>query len=296
MEMHQIRYFLAVSRLLNFTRAAEECNVAQPSLTRAVKLLEDELGGELFRRERNLTHLTELGTRMLPLIQQCFDSAQSAKQLASSLKSGAIAPLRLALSRTINMELFIPDLSALMSAFPGLELKFMRGDGSEVAEALKKGDAEIGVTGPLSESWGRFDSWPLFEEPFTLLVEANHPLASRNSIELANLKGERLLQRAYCEQSEQLAQILGTNNVVSPVNHVVASEQDLGLLLKAGTGIAIAPRSTLAPQGTRKLLIDDLGLNRSVNLVAVAGRQRSAAAATFMKVVRAADWPSRLSA
>ena len=71
MEMHQIRYFLAVSKTLNFTRAAEECHVSQPSLTRAIKLLEDEFGGELFRRERNLSHLTELGQRMLPLIQTC---------------------------------------------------------------------------------------------------------------------------------------------------------------------------------------------------------------------------------
>lgn len=61
MEMHQARYFFAVARQLNFTRAAEECHVAQPSLTRAIKLLEEELGGELFRRERNLSHLADLG-------------------------------------------------------------------------------------------------------------------------------------------------------------------------------------------------------------------------------------------
>jgi DNA-binding transcriptional LysR family regulator len=52
MEMHQVRYFLAVARTLNFTRAAEECKVAQPSLTRAVRQLEEELAGDLFRRER----------------------------------------------------------------------------------------------------------------------------------------------------------------------------------------------------------------------------------------------------
>ena len=52
MEMHQVRYFLAVARTLNFTRAAEECNVAQPSLTRAIRQLEEELGGDLFRRDR----------------------------------------------------------------------------------------------------------------------------------------------------------------------------------------------------------------------------------------------------
>src|SRR6516162_9497518 len=71
MEMHQVRYFLGVARTLNFTRAAEECNVAQPSLTRAVRQLEEELGGDLFRRERPHAQLTELGQRMQPLLQQC---------------------------------------------------------------------------------------------------------------------------------------------------------------------------------------------------------------------------------
>ena len=70
MEMHQIRYFLAVCETLNFTRAAEACNVSQPSLTRAIKGLEDELGGPLFRRERNNTHLTGLGEMMRPHLTQ----------------------------------------------------------------------------------------------------------------------------------------------------------------------------------------------------------------------------------
>jgi hypothetical protein len=72
MEMHQVRCFLAVARTLNFTRAAEECHVAQPSLTRAIKLLEGELGGDLFRRERPRAMLTPLGERMFPLLKQCM--------------------------------------------------------------------------------------------------------------------------------------------------------------------------------------------------------------------------------
>src|SRR2546430_15006048 len=87
MEMHQVRYFLAVARLLNFTRAAEECNVTQPSLTRAIKQLEAEMGGDLFRRERPAAQLTELGQRMHPLLQQCYDAASGARMLASSFKS-----------------------------------------------------------------------------------------------------------------------------------------------------------------------------------------------------------------
>ena len=66
MEMHQIRYFLEVCTTLNFTRAAKQCNVTQPALTRAIQKLEEELGGPLFRRERKLTHLTDLGHLVRP--------------------------------------------------------------------------------------------------------------------------------------------------------------------------------------------------------------------------------------
>ena len=118
MEMHQIRYFLAVSRTLNFTRAAEVSHVAQPSLTRAIKLLEAELGADLFRRERNLTHLTDFGHRMLPLLQQCYDSALSAKKLASSFKSGTVANLTLALSHTVPITLLISPLTEIVRTFP----------------------------------------------------------------------------------------------------------------------------------------------------------------------------------
>src|SRR5215831_15485976 len=80
MEMHQIRYFLAVADELNFTRAATKCNVSQPSLTRAIKLLEEELGGALFHRERANTHLSELGRMVMPHLQQVYGQSQAAKQ------------------------------------------------------------------------------------------------------------------------------------------------------------------------------------------------------------------------
>jgi DNA-binding transcriptional LysR family regulator len=69
MEMHQVRYFLVVCEHLNFTQAARGCHVAQPSLTRAIQLLEKEFGGRLFHRERSRTHLTELGRIVRPYLQ-----------------------------------------------------------------------------------------------------------------------------------------------------------------------------------------------------------------------------------
>jgi DNA-binding transcriptional LysR family regulator len=205
MEMHQIRYFLGVSRTLNFTRAAEECNVSQPSLTRAIKLLEEELGGELFRRERNLSHLTDLGQRMLPLMQQCYDTAQGVRSLATAMKKGEIATLRLALSRTIGMTLLIPFLSELMRVMNGLELKFLRGTADEIAEIMKQGDADLAISGPIGASWERFDARPLFSERFALFVNDNHWLASRNTVDIDDLQQERLLSRTYCEMVEPMA-------------------------------------------------------------------------------------------
>ena len=132
MEMHQIKYFLAVSRTLNFTRAAEECNVAQPSLTRAVRKLEGELGGDLFRRERNRTHLTELGRRMITPLSQCYDSALAAKADAENFGKVEIAPLRCGISHAINLELLEPALRALTDAIPGTALFLQRDTASEI--------------------------------------------------------------------------------------------------------------------------------------------------------------------
>lgn len=291
MEMHQVRYFLAVARTLNFTRAAEECNVAQPSLTRAIKLLEDELGGDLFRRERSLSHLTDLGARMLPLLQQCYDSALSAKTLAKEVKSGKVAALNLGLSATIGMELVVPYLTELVRALPGLELKFLRGTASEIGEGLKKGDVDVAVAGNLDASWDRLDAWVLFTERCCLVVPHEHRLAGRNgAIDLSELTRERLLVRSYCEQANELGALLRSRGVALGAYHSVVSETDLATLIAAGLGVAIAPNSTPVPVGANRLELADLPMVRTVAAYGVSGRQRSQAAALLLKLLRAADW------
>ena len=82
MELHQIRYFLAVASTLNFTRAAEQCNVTQPALTKGVQKLEQELGGPLIYRERQLTQLTDLGKEVLPMLERTLASAETARRRA----------------------------------------------------------------------------------------------------------------------------------------------------------------------------------------------------------------------
>lgn len=147
MEMQQVRYFLAVARTLNFTRAAEESNVTQPALTRAVQQLEEELGGELIRREGRLSHLTDLGRRMQPLLEKCLEAAESAKSIAAMVKKGEVPLLTLAVSRTLDLSYLMPTLTEMHRSFPGLQLKLRRGSGSQIAAMLKAGDVDLAIGG-----------------------------------------------------------------------------------------------------------------------------------------------------
>ncbi|MBI3701088.1 MAG: LysR family transcriptional regulator [Afipia sp.] len=290
MEMHQVRYFLAVTRTLNFTRAADECNVTQPSLTRAIKQLEAELGGDLFRRERPAAQLTELGLRMKPLLQQCYDAAVGARSLASSFKSGEVGALRLAVTEAVDLSLVIPHLEQLKRHFNRLEFRIMRGDSRQVGEFLKKGDAELGIAAEIGEDWDRLDSWPLFTEGFDIVVNEKHPFAERGNVEYDDVKSQQLLTRGYCEHADRLNSNLRDHQIDVDHSHEISTESDLFKLLEADMGVAVVPRSTSVPQSLKRAGLNGLNVQRTVQLYGVAGRERTAVASAVMKMMRGADW------
>ena len=290
MEMHQVRYFLAVARTLNFTRAAEECNVAQPSLTRAVQQLEEEFGGDLFRRERPHAQLTELGQRMVPLLQQCYDSALGARSLASSIKSGEIASLRVALSHTIDLAILLPHIVELRKHFKHLELKLLRGTAAETAEFLKEGRAELAIASSLGDAWERLDRWSLYTETFHLVTHKRHPLAGREAVTFENLRDEPVLVRVYCEHAAQLAELSRSHKLNVDHAHELNSQHDLVVLLEQEFGITFAPRSEAYYGNFTRTSVKGLDLRRTIFLYGVAGRQRTPVATSIMKSLRGADW------
>jgi DNA-binding transcriptional LysR family regulator len=290
MEMHQVRYFLAAVSELNFTKAAEKCNVAQPSLTRAIKQLEAELGGDLFRRERPQAQLTDLGQRMLPLLKQCYDSAVGARSLASAIKGGEVGSLRLALSQTVGLDLLTRYFSELTRLFAGLEMTLLRGTAGDVVELLKKGDAELAIAGTIEEAWERLDKWPLFTERFQLLVNSQHPLAQRTQISIDDLRGQKFLKRNYCEDAARTSALLRGHDIDLERGHDVMTDEDLRVLIEANLGISFAPLSMQTPADLAKVAVSEIELSRTVYVYGVAGRQRTAVGAAMLKMLRAADW------
>lgn len=289
MEMHQIRYFLALAECLNFTRAAEQCNVAQPSLTRAIRQLEEEFGGELFRREHKSTHLTPFGHRMLPFLRQSHDSARAAKEVATLIRKGGSEPLVLALSKTIDVSMLGPPLAELYRAFPQLELKFLRCDTGHVISCLREGVADVAVAADLGTDWERLDSWPLFSDRFSCVTSAHHHLANQAVIGLEDLREERIVDRPYCETVQSMrdrAAAAGLGRSGSEAD----CDEDVLRFVEMNLGVAILPDSWRIAQSLRRIPLDGPDLSRQVKLHLVAGRRWSPGVALLVKLLRARDW------
>ncbi len=292
MEMQQIRYFLALARTLNFTRAAEECHVSQSALTRAIKALEGELGGELIRREHSGSHLTELGKRMAPLMQRCYDNAVTAKALAQSMTRDALAPVSLAIAHSVNAELAMGAVAQLFQAFPGMQLKLLRGDGAAILEALKQGRADIALAGPLQDQWERLDQWLLFEDRFELAVGEDHPLANASSVSSAELEGKPIACLAGCEMYDAIVQALFGREPQLLHAHETETQQDLNGLVERGVGMAIVAQSSPVTARVRRIPIEGLNVTRKVNVYAVSGRRREPVANTLLNLLRSTLTPA----
>lgn len=129
-----------------------------------------------------------------------------------------------------------------------------------------------------------------FKEPYRLVVSNAHSLASRTSVSPKDLNKERILTRTYCEQIEDVSSFLDSHDCNSPARHEVATEDDLLRLLETDLGVAISPLSAARSDKVKVVSIEGFDLIRAVHVYAVAGRQRSTAATTLIKMLRAANW------
>jgi len=282
MEMQQVRYFVALAETLNFTRAAEQCNVSQPALTRAIQQLEYELGGPLVRRERRNSHLTDLGIRMLPFLRQCHDSASSAKQLATAVKKGERSSFALGVAGTFDISLLLDHLAELQRQFPGMRFRLRRGNAAQIEEMLKAGEIELAISETLPQAWDRLDRYPMFTECFDYIVGSNDD----------NLKIEELpvlLHRGALSGEGHEAHLTEAGIDLLRA-HQVESCRDLETLVLAKVGVGIAPTSALQSKQLQHIHCESLKLRRDIAIYAVAGRRRSREASAFLSLARSADW------
>ena len=295
MELHQVRYFVALCQTLNFTRAAEACNVTQPALTRAIQRLEDELGGGLFQRERNLTQLTELGRLMRPLLEQTIAAAESAKENAARFRRSELAGLRIGLPADISARLIAAPLREMIRRIPKLEIELKMAEKEQMAEGLLQGEIDTAFLDDSIELPDRLNAWPLFQEGYQLAFPAAHRFAKLNGLGLEALDGEVLLCRHSSIAASLLQQLCHGAGSNLSIRRISESEEHVQQLVAIELGIALLPVhiSALPPLLTRPLA--NTPLQRSVVLCAVAGRRYSPALDVFLRLARASDFASGLN-
>lgn len=286
MEMHQARYFLAVCDTMNFTRAAAACNVAQPSLTRAIKKLEDELGGPLFRRERSRTHLTDLGRLVQPYLTQMLDASQAVRSKADSFGRLETAPLRLGVMCTIGPLHMVPFLTHFRDEVPGLEVSIREARGGLMVEELMSGELDLAIIG-LPAYPERLDARELYRERYVIAIPAGHRFEAYDRVPLSELNGEEYLMRVNCEYPEHLA--LAADTELQPQVRYQSEREDwIQAMVAAGLGCSIMPEHLPSAPLTARPLEPEI--ERTISLVTVAGRRFSPTVAAFVKAATQHDW------
>jgi DNA-binding transcriptional LysR family regulator len=291
MEMQQVRYFLALAKTLNFTRAAEQANVSQPALTRAIQQLEHELGGPLFHRERQNTHLSELGRMMLPYLEQIQAQTDAAKQQARSLKKLENVTLRIGAMCTIGPALISELLIKFRAGHADVGIEVTDRSAAELLERLAKGDLDLALFGLPEGPDARFHALPLFRERFVVAVPPDHPLAAKNEVCCSDLHEAHYVNRANCEYFDFARLEMRERGI--KWRRVFSSERDDWVqgMIKAGMGFGFFPELAVTDPGlvTRRLV--DPEFVRTIMLVTVRGRPHSPAVGAFVQAARTFKWP-----
>jgi DNA-binding transcriptional LysR family regulator len=290
MEMHQIRYFLAVARSLNFTRAAEQCNVAQPSLTKAIQKLEEELGGLLLHRERQNTHLTELGRLMLPHLERTYVAAQTAKDLARGVSKGEMAHLRIGTLETVSAELLVGLFDGLKSCLNGFDLTLVRLPHKELVARALEGDFDLVFLSDAVELPEKMRSWVLFRESCHLVMRPDHALARQETVALEDLAETEMIERLDCADYERFKFVCVSTDVKVRFRHHVQGTDELQRLVRAGFGMGILPASVPLLDGVVARPFADNAPTRGVTIAVVAGRPFMTATEACLRLARTRAW------
>jgi DNA-binding transcriptional LysR family regulator len=290
LELHQVRYFVAISRLLNFTRAAEQCNVTQPALTKAIRKLELELGGELIHRERQLTQLTALGKLVLPTLEQLVAAADTTRLAAREYQRKRNASLKIGLTPCVSASVLVAPLGEIAQLVPGLQVEIVEDSAGRLSEMLFDGGIGAALTGECGTLPQRIDRWPLFEERFVVLTSESNRLAEFPTIPLHALADTIWLERVGCEIAHRFWETCFTEDSAPKIIHRGRHESHLQHMAAAGLGSMLASENTPHVASLTARHIEGDPLRRTVQLIAIAGRRYSPALDAFVKIARSRNW------
>jgi LysR family hydrogen peroxide-inducible transcriptional activator len=247
MTLTELRYIVAVARERHFGRAAKSCHVSQPTLSVAIKKLEDELGISIFERGSNEISLSPVGERVVQQAQQALEAADNVKQVALHGRNQLAGPLRIGAIYTIGPYLYPELIPRLRKAAPEMPLIVEENYTSVLTEKLKRGELDVIVIAlPFNEHG--IVSQALYDEPFVILLPSSHPLTARKTITSAQLEGENvlLLGKGHCFRDhvlEACPACVPKPGLVGDLAHTIegSSLETIRHMVVSGLGITVLP-------------------------------------------------------
>lgn len=291
MELHQVRYFLASAKHLNFSKAARDCGVSPPSLLRGIRLLELEFGGQLFNRERSRSHLSDLGRLALPYFENIFEQTTEVKRKAKDFVNLKNITLELGIMCTLPPSQFVSVIESFRKHYPSVLLSIKDGNARQLQIALLAGELEAAIYSlPGEEPHELVHSLPLFREQMVIAVGRRHILAKKIIIDGADLNKQPYLERTNCEFAGYAERVFAERKIDGPT--VYQSERDDWILAMAaaGMGYSFIPQSCSKYPGVTSRRLREPEFCRTVNLVTVRGRRHSPGIGALIRELVRTKW------
>lgn len=272
MEMFQVRYVLAAAKLLNFTKAAAQCNVSQPALTKAVKTLEAELGAPVFHREGKKILLSDFGRSLLPHLQHILHQTEATRSLADNFRLLNHVPIRLGVMSTIGPVRLSRFLAKFQTDHPGVEVAVSEASADDLKNRLENAELDLAVLNAMGDARGSFTVHDLYKERYVVIFPPDHRLANLNAIKLADLSDEPYVDRLSCEMRETVMDVCRNQKVTLYARFRSEREDWVQAMVLARIGFAFMPEcSVTLPELLQRPLIDP-EVSRTISLLSAPGR------------------------
>lgn len=249
MEMHQLRYMVAVARTGNFSRAAKICHVSQPSLSQQIQKLEKELGVRLFERHRTRTRLTASGERFLPRAERVIHELEEAKREAEDIHTLVQGEVTVGVLPTIAPYFLPPVVAAFGQRYPGVTITLIEETTATLVGMMSRHEIDFAIASlPIPD--GQMEVKVLLEEELVLALPPGHALERRKTIAADDLEELPfvLMREGHC-LGDQVLRFCERNQFKPRVRSRSAQMETILALVEAGQGVSLIP--AMARRGAR---------------------------------------------
>jgi LysR family hydrogen peroxide-inducible transcriptional activator len=293
MNLQDLRYLVAVAEHRHFGRAAEVCNVSQPTLSSQIQKLEDDLGVTLLERTNKRVDLTPVGSQILTHARRALAEASQMEMVAQAARDPLVGPLRLGVIPTLAPYLMPMILKPLKQACPGMALEIWEDQTRSLIDGLRNHrlDAALLATPPDAPE---ITDLALFDEPLLAALPLKHRFAAARAVTEESIAGELLvLADGHCLANQAMA-ACGTRNGVQrgamPASMQASTLETLVNLVAAGYGTTLLPALAADSFRAREVVLRPLAgkSSRTIRLVSRPGFPRPQALRALERVIRKA--------